>query len=78
MLFSQVRYTFHSEARRTWTLRISRLRLVSGTELCIKMGLITVARGGDPEQCPISNVQQSAALLFPGSDTLATKTWIPI
>ena len=66
---------------RKWTLRISLLLPVSGTELCIKMGLITTARGGVPQQCPsyhISNTQQSAALLFPGSDMLTTKTLIPV
>jgi len=74
MLLSQVQYTFHGGTRRTWTLRVSLLRFVSGTELCVKIGLITIAKGGEPEQCPLSNVQQSSFLLFPGSDMLATKT----
>lgn len=59
MLFSQVRYTFRSGARRTWTLRVSLLRSVSGTELCIKMGLITIA-WGEPQQCPSYRISKRA------------------
>jgi len=45
------------------------------------MGLITIARGGEPEQyhhIVFQNAQQGVALLVPGSNKLATKTWIPI